>query len=391
MIVLLIGILCLVAALLIANGMNRILATRDDQPETTVLICARDEEKTLPDLLETIEQQDYPKDKLKIVLVDHLSTDTTGALMEQYAARSSFSTRVLHLTEEDKELKGKVHAMSDGLEIVDTEYVLITDGDCVVPPTWVSSMMRHFTDNMDAIGGLVTVEKEHGLERPVEHMQRVDHWYYLGMMAGLMDSCGPGDGRFCIFDKLPKFIARITGRFNPAFLIGNNLGIRMSTYRNTGGYRAVGSTVIEDYALMNHFIHNSRGAMAMVLEPQARVKTAPIRKLKILWRQKRRWAAGLRIFNAMNSIIFSLIFLIRVVVPWMALIYPWQALIALSMMAIGDWIVIRRVSSRLGDKVHTWEIFLQEFYQIILNHLLMFASVTRWPVVWKGQVYRRPR
>jgi len=60
-------------------------------------------------------------------------------------------------------------------------------------------------------------------------------------------------------------------------------------------------------------------------------------------------------------------------------------------MAAGDWIVIRRISTRTGDKVHTWEILVQEFYQIALNHLLLIAWLTRWPVVWKGEVYRRPR
>ncbi|MFH0881462.1 MAG: glycosyltransferase [bacterium] len=391
MIALLIGLLCLITALLIVNGMRRPLPTRDDQPEVTVLICARDEEQNLLNLLASIDTQDYPEKNLKIILVDHLSTDATGTMMEEYARRSRFSTRVLHLKDEDKTLKGKVHALAEGLELVDTEYSLITDGDCVIPPTWVSSMMSHFTDDMDAIGGLVTVEKVQGIERPVEHMQRVDHWYYLGMMAGLTNSCGPSDGRYCWFDRLPQAITRITGRFHSAFLIGNNLGIRMSTYRRTGGYRVIGSTVIEDYALMNHFMHHSRGAMAMILEPEARIITAPIQRLKILWRQKRRWAAGLRIFNPLNTLIFSLIFLIRIVVPWMIFLYPWQALTALVMMAIGDWIVIRRISTRIGDKVHTWEIFLQEFYQIALNHLLLFAWLTRWPVVWKGQIYRRPR
>jgi cellulose synthase/poly-beta-1,6-N-acetylglucosamine synthase-like glycosyltransferase len=165
----------------------------------------------------------------------------------------------------------------------------------------------------------------------------------------------------------------------------------MSAYREVGGYRAVGPTVIEDYALTNHLVHNSRGNMAMVLENDARVRTAAIHKLRILWRQKRRWAAGLRIFNPLNTMLFSLIFLIRVVVPWLILLWPVPSLIALLMMAVGDWIVIRRISSMIGDKVHTWEVLTQELYQIVLNHALLIAWMVRWPVVWKGQVYRAPR
>lgn len=387
-----IGILCFIVLMAIVRGTGRELEHTDHEPTVSVVISARNEETLLPGCLKSIELLDYNPDKLRIVLVDHLSDDDTGTIMKQYAESSRWKVAVLHITEEDEELQGKVHALNTALDTVDSEFALITDADCIVPPTWVRSMMEHFTDKMDAVGGLVTVERNNGhREKPVEHMQRVDHWYYLGMMAGLTNSCGPGDDRLCWLNKLPRWILKLTGRFHPAFLIGNNFGLRMSVYREVGGYRAVGFTVIEDYALTNHLVKNSRGNMVMVLGPEARVKTIPLRRLRKLWQQKRRWAAGLRIFNALNTLLFTMIFLIRIAVPWMLLLWPLPSLISLLLIAIGDWVVIKRVSSGVGDKVHTWEILLQEIYQIILNHGLLLAWVVRWPVVWKDHVYRSPR
>jgi len=391
MISLVIGIFCFFVVLIVGRGSRRPLATRDDQPPVSILVTARDEEATITACINSLVTQDYPRDKLKIVFVNHLSVDRTGELMDDFARRYEDLITVIHVKEEDEEYKGKVQGLLAGIDVVDTEYLLITDGDCIVPTTWASSMMAHFTDELDAIGGLVTVERLKGQERPVEHLQHVDHWYYIGMMAGLTNACGPGIDKWCLMHRLPKSLHKLAGRYRPVFLIGNNIGIRISTYDQVGGYRAIGSTVIEDFALVNRLMKNSRGAFALVLDNGARVVTTPVKKFKTLWRQKRRWAAALRFFNPVNSFLYALLFLIRIVVPWLVFVWPLESIAALVLMAAADWIVIKRVSSRIGDKVHTWEILMQEFYQIILNHLLLLAWLIRWPVVWKGQIYRKPR
>ena len=51
----------------------------------SVCVVAYNEEKSLPALLECIKNQDYPHDKMEVVLIDSMSTDRTREIMERFA------------------------------------------------------------------------------------------------------------------------------------------------------------------------------------------------------------------------------------------------------------------------------------------------------------------
>ena len=382
-----IGIIVFGVALLITFGASRDWPRTKSRPGVTVVICARDEEKYLMDCLMSLSTQDYPNDKYSIILVDHLSKDGTGELMDYYASYSPVPTRVIHITEEDPVLKGKVHALDVGLSQVETEYVLLTDGDCIVPETWISTLMAHFTESMLAVGGFVTVGRLGTQDTAVARLQHVDHRYYLGMLCGLAGLRAPGSKHPHVRDSLPPFVRRIVSRMRPAFCIGNNLAFRMSVYREIGGYRAVGPSLVEDYALMNALSRRSKKHLAIIKDPGARVITTPEKDLHSLWRQKRRWGTATGILNPLSVLLFTLIILIRTVIPWFLFIHPIEASLALLLMTIGDILVISLVSHGTMDKVRWQDILFHEIYQIVLNTLLVLANMIRWPVVWKGQRY----
>ncbi len=56
-------------------------------PFVLLLIPARDESASLPTLFTTLDKLDYPHDKLRVVLINDGSADTTGELMATAAAR----------------------------------------------------------------------------------------------------------------------------------------------------------------------------------------------------------------------------------------------------------------------------------------------------------------
>jgi len=387
---LLVGIAAFAVAMLITLGASRSWPKTKDQPDVTVVICARNESEYLMDCLISLATQDYPQDHYNIILVDHLSTDDTGDLMEYFAASAPVPTKVIHVKEEDPVLKGKVHALEIGLSHVKTEHVMLTDGDCILPETWISTLMSYFRESVLAVGGLVTVGRQGVPDTPIARIQNVDHRYYLGMLSGLAGLRAPTINQPHVKDSIPPFIRRFITPLRPAFCIGNNLAFRMSEYRNIGGYRKIGPSLIEDYALMNEMTRHSKKHLAVVLDPEARVFTTPEKTLKGLWHQKRRWATGTGVINPLSAMLFILIILIRAVVPWFLFSEPIQVLTALILMAIGDAVVIRLVSHRTGDKVKYKDIFFHEIYQIVLNILLVLAIAVRWPVFWKGQRYVNP-
>lgn len=60
---------------------------RGPLPQILILVPCRDEASMIPDLCGVLSRLDYPAENFQIVLIDDGSTDNTGMLMEQEAAR----------------------------------------------------------------------------------------------------------------------------------------------------------------------------------------------------------------------------------------------------------------------------------------------------------------
>ena len=56
-------------------------------PDVTVLVAARDEEANLPRTLDRLLAQEWPAEKLQIVVVDDRSADATPDILRDYVAR----------------------------------------------------------------------------------------------------------------------------------------------------------------------------------------------------------------------------------------------------------------------------------------------------------------
>ena len=89
----------------------------ENPPEVTIVIPAKDEGERLRTCFETVLGLTYPN--FKLVAIDDRSTDQTGAIMDEYAARDS-RVRVIHIPRgglPDGWL-GKCHALDTGVRDV---------------------------------------------------------------------------------------------------------------------------------------------------------------------------------------------------------------------------------------------------------------------------------
>ena len=65
----------------------------------SIAVVAYNEEKTLPKLLEDIAAQDYPHEKIEILLIDSMSTDKTEEIMHTFAENNDFLSVKLYKNE----------------------------------------------------------------------------------------------------------------------------------------------------------------------------------------------------------------------------------------------------------------------------------------------------
>jgi cellulose synthase/poly-beta-1,6-N-acetylglucosamine synthase-like glycosyltransferase len=352
----------------------------------TVVVCARDEEPAILECLLSLSEQTFPDDQYEILLVDHLSKDRTGEIMDMFAEESSIRTRVIHVTEEDGELQGKVQALNIGLEHVTTEFVLLTDGDCAVPETWIMEMMAYMEDDVAIINGHVRVQDPDREDSQISRMQNTLNRMFLAFSAGMSALQLP---RELYHPKLRPF-ASLLQHVQPSFNMGNNQGLRMSAYNEIGGFRDVGPTLIEDVALVNRILKKTRYKVAVIVDPLTIVTTRPSRNLREYWRQYRRWASAMdNIHNNANTILYALLWINRVALPWMVLLFPISGLLALGLTAIAEYRLIMQANQILGTRTTKREVGLHLISQSVINQILSFALVLRVPVVWKGRVYEK--
>jgi cellulose synthase/poly-beta-1,6-N-acetylglucosamine synthase-like glycosyltransferase len=88
-------------------------------PSITFLVPAYNEEKNIRKCLDSLASLNYPKEKLKIIVIDDGSTDNTGKIVKEYKD-------VKLITQKNS---GKATALNHGLKYVDTELVATMDAD----------------------------------------------------------------------------------------------------------------------------------------------------------------------------------------------------------------------------------------------------------------------
>ncbi len=116
-------------------------------PKLSLILAARDEQEKLPAALATLVAIDYPG--LEIVAVDDRSSDGTGQILDDFAAKHP-QLKVVHVRELPKGWLGKPHALQSGYEVSSGELLVFTDADVKFQP--------------DALRRVVALFRERGLD-----------------------------------------------------------------------------------------------------------------------------------------------------------------------------------------------------------------------------------
>ena len=244
-------------------------------PRLVVLVPARDEEAHLPRCLDALLAQDYPADRLEIVVADDHSTDGTASVVRRYQAAQASETGAarptLRLVEvpDGGPLRGKPAALDAAFAATDAPLVLLTDADCAPPPRWCRTMAAWLLEpDVGLVCGRTTVALPAGRGRALARAQALDLTYLL--TAG----------------------AALTEAGLPATAMGNDMGIRRAAYDAVGGYQSLPFSVTEDHALFHAVANCPPWRVRFPLQPEIAVETLPQPTVGAVYGQRRRWARG---------------------------------------------------------------------------------------------------
>ena len=372
-------ILYLVTSLLLLYGLRcshrlhpNLVRNDRELPLISVLIAARNEEKRISGCIAALLQSDYPVDRFEIIIIDDRSQDGTLPIAQAYA-RNHANVRVVSLHQRLEGMSGKASALCQGIEHARGDIFLVTDADCLVPPSWMPAMVSHFLPEVGLVGGftLLSPSQTNSLSSEIEtqdgifaKVQTLD-WMYL-LTAG----------------------AGAAGLGKPVSILGNNFGFRRAAYEQVGGYRAIGFTIIEDFALMQKIERETDWTVRFPLDRRTAIFSFPAESWRFFFDQRQRWAAGGKEVGLFAKYLMLTAFLMHITVPVAALFSPLLALCGLFSMLSADLLLLWRCASKLGRMDLLKHFLLFEIY--FFTYSLVLAGTVALPatVHWKGVRYR---
>ena len=223
-------------------------------PGVTIIVPCWNEEKTVSGTIHSILNLDYPKDKLKIIIVDDGSKDKTWEVIQKFQNNKQIETY-------SKENSGKYTALNFGLSKTTSELVGCLDADSYVDKDALRHIVAYFQDKeVMAVAPSVKLWQPKGV---LQLLQKVEYGFgiFTRKMFHYMQAVYITPGPFSIFRRV--------------------------VFENLGPYRHAHSTEDIEIALRmqkNHYkIAHAHNAMVYTVAPS---------KMKALLKQRTRWSYG---------------------------------------------------------------------------------------------------
>jgi len=107
-------------------------------PFISVIIAAYNEEKVIKKRIENLLQQDYPKDKLEIIVASDGSTDRTVEIAKQF---EKYGVKVLDF----KENRGRAAVHNDAAKVTKGEILIFTDAETEFEKDFVQKIVKMYS------------------------------------------------------------------------------------------------------------------------------------------------------------------------------------------------------------------------------------------------------
>jgi cellulose synthase/poly-beta-1,6-N-acetylglucosamine synthase-like glycosyltransferase len=352
-------------------------------PRTAILIPAWNEEAVIGVSIDRLMKLQYPRESLRIYVVDDASTDSTPDVIQGKAAQ--YPGNVFHLRRE-KGGEGKAATLNHGLRIILADdwmqAILIMDADVIYDPSSLRKMARHLADPEV---GSVTAYIHEG-SRPGNYMTRFIGYEYITAQAAARRS-----------QEVLGVIACLAG------------GAQLHSRANI---EAIGGQ-IDHSTLAEDTVTTFRTQIAgrqVVYEPHATVWAEEPGSISGLWKQRLRWARGnvqvTRLFsrvwfrhqagNRLGSISFGLLWFCLLLLPafmtaasaslvtlyFIDFTLAWTAFHILWLTNVITYIFITSYTLLIDPKTarHVWRQAL--LFPGAVNVLILLAAVLPGPLYW---------
>ncbi len=253
----------------------------DVKPEVpiTIIICARNEQQNIAACLTSVFKQDYPKDKIHLILVNDASTDKTLQIAETLLQRSKLNYKIIS----NGQQMGKKRSITEAITYAANELIVLRDADTFTESyQWLQCISDFYQDkHPDMIIAPVAIADN-----------RVLLWALQAIENNVLTLITCGSNYFS----------------RPFLCSGANLIFTKSIFGKVNGYSSHLQYLSGDDVFFLEDVKKVSGSKIEYLKSRsAIVFTYPVYSFPALIKQKIRWASKFK-FNS-NPINFILAFL----------------------------------------------------------------------------------
>jgi cellulose synthase/poly-beta-1,6-N-acetylglucosamine synthase-like glycosyltransferase len=325
-----------------------------------VVIAVRNEENNILRCLDSILKGNPDKRNYEIIVINDHSTDNTKKLLDKIKYDN---VRLFDLPEI---LSGKKNALEYGISLTDSEIIITTDADCILPEAWVHNIVSSFANNNKLV--MTT-----GVVLPVSYKTTIERFQWLDF-AATMALTGYG-----IFSK--KFY----------LCNGANMSFLRQAFIESGGYgdnHHIASG--DDVFLIKKLSAIPGKEIAFLQTKEAMVLTKTEDTWTSLLQQRKRWATKTKAYANKNiimiqSLAFGLsFFTIAFFLPalFLSKTFLIQVLIIIIVKYSIDFIFLTKLSQHFNakDAIKNFPIsfILYQFYIIIMGVYALIPGKTTW-------------
>jgi glycosyltransferase involved in cell wall biosynthesis len=224
----------------------------------SIIVSVRNEENNLPHLLQSLQNQSFPKEQFEILIIDDHSTDGTLSIIQQFeSTNNNVKCLSLPLVEE-----GKKSAIRFGLSHAKGELIVTTDADCTMNTEWLSTIVS-FQQNTGA--NLIIAPVAYLFKSFFEKLQALE---FASLIASGASSANLG---------------------RPVLCNGANLAFLKSVFPEDKGLLQTNAPSGDDIFLLLNTKKTMRKSILFLNSSQSIVYTIPSSGLKDFINQRKRW------------------------------------------------------------------------------------------------------
>lgn len=315
--------------------------------KVSVLIAARNEEKNIEKLLQTIYNQTFPKELYEVIIVDDHSEDDTIIKVNNFINNhKDINIRLLEATSE-----GKKKAISQALHNAENELIMVTDADCELNSEWIETVVAFYQDKKcKMILAPVLLSPANNL---FEKMQVLEHLSLIASTAGSANIGFPVmcNGANMAYERISALeIEKLRHDFNI----------------QSG----------DDMFLLEQFVKKYGSKNVKFLQNKsAIVKTKACKNIKEFIRQRRRWVSKSKSYTNSKIILTALVVLffnLSIVSLFLSAFFIpalWSLYILLTLLKFFiDFPILKNITNFMNQgKILKWTLpleFIYPFYAV---------------------------